>query len=89
MFCGFEVVVLDDDPDHIETLRKFGVKVFYGDAARLDLLITGPGQIHTRGMKKNARLISLTADGGGSVKSPLPTPQEWLFSLFQLNGIRA
>ncbi|MNX70278.1 Glutathione-regulated potassium-efflux system protein KefC [compost metagenome] len=36
--CGVEVVVLDHDPDHIETLRKFGVKVFYGDATRLDLL---------------------------------------------------
>lgn len=40
MSCGIEVVVLDHDPDHIETLRKFGVKVFYGDATRLDLLET-------------------------------------------------
>lgn len=31
-------VVLDHDPDHIETLRKFGTKVFYGDATRVDLL---------------------------------------------------
>ncbi|CAM3637280.1 glutathione-regulated potassium-efflux system protein KefC [Rouxiella silvae] len=31
-------VVLDNDPDHIETLRKFGTKVFYGDATRADLL---------------------------------------------------
>ncbi|SFW48019.1 MULTISPECIES: glutathione-regulated potassium-efflux system protein KefC [Pseudomonas] len=38
MSCGVEVVVLDHDPDNIETLRKFGVKVFYGDATRLDLL---------------------------------------------------
>ncbi|VVQ28057.1 glutathione-regulated potassium-efflux system protein KefC [Pseudomonas fluorescens] len=38
MSCGFEVVVLDHDPDHIETLRKFGIKVFYGDATRIDLL---------------------------------------------------
>ncbi|MDI5303817.1 NAD-binding protein, partial [Salmonella enterica subsp. enterica serovar Anatum] len=30
--------VLDHDPDHIETLRKFGMKVFYGDATRMDLL---------------------------------------------------
>ncbi|MFP1558110.1 NAD-binding protein [Escherichia coli] len=29
---------LDHDPDHIETLRKFGMKVFYGDATRMDLL---------------------------------------------------
>ncbi len=31
-------VVLDHDPDQIETVRKFGYKVFYGDATRLDLL---------------------------------------------------
>ncbi|MFM9882218.1 MAG: cation:proton antiporter, partial [Burkholderiales bacterium] len=32
------ITVLDHDPDQIETLRKFGYKVFYGDATRLDLL---------------------------------------------------
>ena len=30
--------VLDHDPDQIELLRKFGFKVYYGDATRLDLL---------------------------------------------------
>jgi len=30
--------VLDDDPDHVEQSRKFGFRVFYGDATRLDLL---------------------------------------------------
>lgn len=35
---GVRTVVLDHDPDHIETLRKFGTKVFYGDATRVDLL---------------------------------------------------
>ncbi|MCE0801051.1 glutathione-regulated potassium-efflux system protein KefC [Buttiauxella sp. S04-F03] len=35
---GVKMVVLDHDPDHIETLRKFGTKVFYGDATRVDLL---------------------------------------------------
>ncbi len=30
--------VLDHDPDQIELLRKFGFKVFYGDATRIDLL---------------------------------------------------
>jgi len=32
------VTVVDHDPNHIEMLRKFGFKVFYGDASRLDLL---------------------------------------------------
>ena len=35
---GVRAIVLDHDPDQIELLRKFGYKVFYGDATRLDLL---------------------------------------------------
>ena len=35
---GIKAVVLDHDPDQIELLRKFGYKVFYGDATRVDLL---------------------------------------------------
>jgi glutathione-regulated potassium-efflux system ancillary protein KefC len=31
-------VVLDHDPDQVDSLRKFGFHVFYGDATRLDLL---------------------------------------------------
>jgi glutathione-regulated potassium-efflux system ancillary protein KefC len=30
--------LLDHDPDHIEAVRKFGYKVYYGDATRLDIL---------------------------------------------------
>jgi glutathione-regulated potassium-efflux system ancillary protein KefC len=33
-----DAVVLDRDPSQIDLLRKFGFKVFYGDATRLDLL---------------------------------------------------
>lgn len=32
------LTVLDHDPDQIDLLRKFGFKVFYGDATRIDLL---------------------------------------------------
>jgi glutathione-regulated potassium-efflux system ancillary protein KefC len=35
---GCRATVLDHDPDQIELLRRFGFKVFYGDATRLDLL---------------------------------------------------
>ena len=35
---GVHITVLDHDPDQIDTLRKFGYQVFYGDATRLDLL---------------------------------------------------
>ncbi|SNS76735.1 Kef-type potassium/proton antiporter, CPA2 family [Noviherbaspirillum humi] len=34
------VTVLDHDPDQIDLLRRFGFKVFYGDATRADLLAT-------------------------------------------------
>ena len=33
-----KLTVLDHDPDQIELVRRFGSKVFYGDATRLDLL---------------------------------------------------
>ncbi|HEU4852053.1 MAG TPA: glutathione-regulated potassium-efflux system protein KefC [Telluria sp.] len=36
--AGIKVTVLDNDPDMIATLRRFGFRVFYGDATRLDLL---------------------------------------------------
>jgi len=35
---GFGATVLEYDSDHVELLRKLGLKVFYGDASRLDLL---------------------------------------------------
>ncbi len=33
-----EATVLEYDSDHVELLRKIGIKVFYGDACRVDLL---------------------------------------------------
>jgi glutathione-regulated potassium-efflux system ancillary protein KefC len=35
---GIDATVLEHDPNHIETLRRFRFKVFYGDARRLGLL---------------------------------------------------
>ena len=37
---GISATVLDHDAEVIETVRAFGYRVFYGDAARLDLLRT-------------------------------------------------
>ena len=51
---GIKVTVLDHDPDQIDLLRKFGYKVFYGDATRLDLL-------HAAGAAK-ARLLVVAID---------------------------
>ncbi|MGB9142500.1 MAG: monovalent cation:proton antiporter-2 (CPA2) family protein [Aestuariivirga sp.] len=35
---GYKTVVLDHDAEQIDALRKFGFKLFYGDASRVDLL---------------------------------------------------
>jgi voltage-gated potassium channel Kch len=35
---GVNATILDDNPDNIKFLRKFGFKVYYGDANRSDLL---------------------------------------------------
>jgi len=37
---GLAATVLEHDADQVETVRKFGWQVFYGDATRLDLLRT-------------------------------------------------
>lgn len=44
------LTMLDHDPDHIDTLRDFGFKVFYGDATRIDLL-------HAAGLGKARALV--------------------------------
>jgi glutathione-regulated potassium-efflux system ancillary protein KefC len=35
---GVSLTVLDHDPDQVDVLRRFGFKVFYGDATRADLM---------------------------------------------------
>jgi monovalent cation:proton antiporter-2 (CPA2) family protein len=37
---GFGTTVLDHDAEQVETLGRFGIKSYYGDATRLDLLRT-------------------------------------------------
>jgi glutathione-regulated potassium-efflux system ancillary protein KefC len=61
IFNGIRTVVLDHDPDQIEMLRKFGNKVFYGDATRLDLL-------HAAGAKDARLLVNAIDDVEDSLK---------------------
>jgi glutathione-regulated potassium-efflux system ancillary protein KefC len=35
---GYSMTLIDDDPAQIELVKRFGVKVFYGDGLRLDIL---------------------------------------------------
>ncbi|MCU0659835.1 MAG: NAD-binding protein, partial [Polyangiaceae bacterium] len=55
---GIKATVLDHDPEQIELLKRFGFRVYYGDAARPDLLrAAGAGQ---------ARLLINTIDEPGA-----------------------
>ncbi len=49
------LTMLDHDPDNVDTLRRFGFHVFYGDATRTDLL-------HAAGAAR-ARALVLSIDG--------------------------
>jgi len=35
---GVRTTILDTDPDHVDLLRRLGIKVFYGDASREEML---------------------------------------------------
>jgi CPA2 family monovalent cation:H+ antiporter-2 len=52
--AGYKTVVLDHNSEHLEGLRAFGIKVFYGDATRPDLL-------HAAGID-NARMLIIAID---------------------------
>jgi glutathione-regulated potassium-efflux system ancillary protein KefC len=58
---GLRATVLDHDPDQIETLRRFGFRVFYGDATRLDLL-------HAAGIARARLLVNAIDDMESSLK---------------------
>jgi len=47
--------IIEQNPDHIERVRKFGFKVFYGDVSRLDLL-------HSAGLEQAKVFIMATDD---------------------------
>jgi glutathione-regulated potassium-efflux system ancillary protein KefC len=51
---GIGTTILDHDPELIETLRPLGLKVFYGDARRLDLLCAAGAE--------RARLLVVAVD---------------------------
>ncbi|WP_417310118.1 monovalent cation:proton antiporter-2 (CPA2) family protein [Devosia sp.] len=56
---GFEMTLIDDDPAQIELVKRFGVKVFYGDGARLDILRAAGAA--------EARMIVIAVAGGDRI----------------------
>jgi len=51
---GIQATYLDIDPDNVDLLRKMGLKVFYGDAARHDMLLAAGAE--------DARLLIIAVD---------------------------
>ena len=52
--AGYKTVVLDYNSEHLDRLRAFGIKVFFGDASRPDLL-------HAAGIE-HARMLVVAID---------------------------
>lgn len=68
---GVEVTAIDFNPAHIRNAQRFGFKVYFGDASRLDLLMTAGAA--------EARAVILCMDrpeavnhAAGSLRSALP-----------------
>ena len=55
--------VIENNPDHIERVRRFGYKAYYGDVLKHDVL-------HTIGAEK-AKLIILTGGGAESINQAI------------------
>jgi glutathione-regulated potassium-efflux system ancillary protein KefC len=55
------ITIVDHNPEHIERVRRFGFKVFYGDATRMDLL-------ESAGIAKAKLLILAIDDWQGMVR---------------------
>jgi monovalent cation:proton antiporter-2 (CPA2) family protein len=64
---GFRTTVLDHDADQVETLAKYGMKSFYGDASRLDLLEAAGA--------RNAKLFVLAIDNEAKALQIIETVQ--------------
>jgi len=65
---GIKSTYLDIDPDNVDLLRKMGLKVFYGDASRADLL-------HAAGAE-SAKLLIVAVDDPDKIREIIETSQK-------------
>jgi monovalent cation:proton antiporter-2 (CPA2) family protein len=62
---GMSATILDDNPENIDVLRKYGFKVYYGDATRQDLLASAGADkarvliVAVDDMQKSLKIIDL------------------------------
>lgn len=65
---GVASTIMDHDSEHIEDMRKFGFKVYYGDATRLDLLeIAGAAK---------AKILVVAVDDKDTINQIIETAQK-------------
>ncbi len=62
---GFKTTILDNNASHIEVLRGFGNKVYYGDASRVDLLEMAGAS--------NAKLMIIAIEGREKINELVET----------------
>lgn len=61
---GIKSTILDIDPNQVDTVRKFGYKVFYGDARRMDIL-------ELAGISKSKLFIIAIDDGPKAIETAI------------------
>lgn len=70
---GVQVTAIDRNPAHIRNAERFGFKVYYGDGARLDILLTAGAE--------NARAVILCMDDRIAVNHAVQVLRERLPNL--------
>lgn len=73
---GIEVVAIDKSPSHIRNAERFGFKVYYGDASRLDTLLTAGAA--------DARAVIFTIDDREAVNRAVEALRQRLPNAFIL-----
>jgi len=59
---GVKATILDNNPDHLEALRRFGHKAFYGDGSRMDVL-------HAAGAERAKLIVLAMNDADANVEA--------------------
>ncbi len=67
---GVSATILDNDPDHLEALRRFGHKAFYGDGSRMDVL-------HAAGAERAKLIVLAMNDADANVAAAKAVHREF------------
>jgi voltage-gated potassium channel Kch len=67
---GIKATILDNDPDHLGALRRFGHKAFYGDGSRMDVL-------HAAGADRAKLIVLAMNDAAANVEAAKAVRREF------------